>query len=172
MVRVAELSEGDALRQIDAFSELLIDVVRSGASVGFMADMTRAEADAFWDATFAGIASGATHLFAALDGRKLVGMVLLHPSLKPNQPHRADIAKLLVLGSARRAGVASMLMGHLEARARQLGRTLLTLDTATGSAGELFYEARGFVRVGVIPDYALMPDGSSCATAIYYKQLG
>jgi ribosomal protein S18 acetylase RimI-like enzyme len=172
VVRVAEFTEGDAFRQLAGLGELLIDVVRGGASVGFMATITQAEAEAFWESMADGIPSGATVLFAALDGRKLVGTVLLHPSRKPNQPHRADVAKLLVLGSARRAGVATLLMDALEAQAMALGRTLLTLDTATGSGAELFYQARGFERAGIIPNYALYPDGSACDTTFYYKRLG
>lgn len=171
-MRIVELPEGDAYRQLANLCALLIDAVEGGASVSFMAGLTASEAEAFWVGEIEGIATGRTHLFAALDGSRLVGAVLLLPAGKPNQPHRADVAKLLVLRSARRLGVASRLMDALEARALALGRTLLTLDTGTGSAGEPFYQGRGYQRVGIIPHYALMPDGSPCDTTVYYKQLG
>jgi GNAT superfamily N-acetyltransferase len=133
--------------------------------------MTREEADSFWRETIAGIPSGRTHFFAALAGGDVLGTVLMHPSFKTNQPHRADVAKLLVLRRARRAGVASRLMDALEARALLLGRTLLTLDTATGSGAEDFYRRRGYKSAGIIPGYALMPDGAPTGTTFYYKAL-
>jgi GNAT superfamily N-acetyltransferase len=157
---------------VDALAALLTDVVASGASVGFMAGMSPADAQDFWRETIAGIESGRTILFAAFDGGRLVGGVLLHPCGKSNQPHRADVAKLLVHRGARRARVATRLMEALEARALALGRTLLTLDTASGSDAEYFYQRRGYARAGEIPGYALMPDGALTATTFYYKQLG
>ena len=170
-MRIAELPEGDAYAQLGNLSALLIDAVESGASVGFMAGLTPSEAEAFWTEMLEGIPTGRTHLFAALEGSGLIGAVLLLPAAKPNQPHRADVAKLLVRRSARRRGVASRLMDALERRALALGRTLLTLDTATETGAEPFYRGRGYQRAGVVPNYALMPDGSFCATSIYYKQL-
>jgi GNAT superfamily N-acetyltransferase len=110
-------------------------------------------------------------LFAARGGNNVAGTVLLQPSQKANQPHRADVAKLLVLRAMRRAGVASRLMQALEAHALKVGRTLLTLDTATDSDAENFYRQRGYSRAGVIPGYCLMPDGRLSGTTIYYKQL-
>jgi GNAT superfamily N-acetyltransferase len=97
--------------------------------------------------------------------------VQLLPSRKPNQPHRADLAKMLVLRSARRRGLARLLLQRAEAEALARGRTLLTLDTVTGSAAETLYASLGYVRAGVIPGYALMPDGPPAATTIFYKQL-
>lgn len=171
-MRIVELSEGDAYRQLANLGALLADAVDGGASVSFMADLTPSEAEDFWIGEFEGIPTGRTHLFAALDGSNLVGAVLLHPCWQPNQPHRADVAKLLVLSTARRRGVASRLMAALEAKALSIGRTLLTLDTVTGSGAEPFYLCRGYIRAGVIPDYALMPDGALCDTSLYYKRLG
>jgi GNAT superfamily N-acetyltransferase len=171
-VRIVELPEADAYRQLEGLCTLLIDAVEAGASVNFLADLKHSDAEAFWEGAMEGIPRGRTHLFAALEGSQLLGAVLLYPAWQPNQPHRADVAKLLVLRSARRQGVASRLMDALEARALELGRTLLTLDTVTGSGAEPFYQGRGYKRAGIIPNYALMPDGSPCDTSVYYKQLG
>jgi GNAT superfamily N-acetyltransferase len=146
-------------------------VVEGGASVSFMAGLTREGAEAFWEGAIEGIPTGRTHLFAALDGPRLLGAVLLHPCWQPNQPHRADVAKLLVRRDARRRGLASRLMDALESRAQALGRTLLTLDTAAGSAAEPLYQSRGYQRAGEIPGYGLTPDGRLESTVIYYKQL-
>jgi GNAT superfamily N-acetyltransferase len=161
---VSELTTESALARLPALVDLLVDAVADGASVGFMSGITRGEAEAFWRDIIAGIPSGRTHVFAALAGDDVLGVVLMHPSFKTNQPHRADVAKLLVLRSARRTGVASRLMDALEARAIALGRTLLTLDTATGSGAEDFYRRRGYAGAGVIPGYALMPDGAMTGT--------
>ena len=171
-MRVVELPEGDAYRQLDNLSALLIDAVESGASVSFMAGLTPSEAEAFWMEAIENIPAGRTHLFAALDESSLLGAVLLHPCWQPNQPHRAEVAKLLVARSARRRGVASRLMDALEARALSLGRTLLTLDTARGSAAEPLYRGRGYERAGEIPNYGLTTDGRLESTVVYYKQLG
>jgi ribosomal protein S18 acetylase RimI-like enzyme len=93
------------------------------------------------------------------------------PAWPPNQPHRADIAKLLVHRSARNQGVAALLMQQVEEASRQASKTLLVLDTVTGDAAERLYTRLGWTRVGVIPDYALYPDGRLCATTVFYKQL-
>lgn len=166
-----ELSADEAVNFEGALADLLLDAVASGASVGYMADLTHRDAAAFWRGVDAGIADGDTILFAAFRGDALIGTVLLHPCSKPNQQHRADVAKLLVASSYRRGGTATRLMEALEARSLSLGRTLLTLDTATGSEAEHFYRKRAYRQAGVIPGYALMPDGSPTATTFYYKQL-
>ena len=171
MTEIVELSEADALRRLGGLADVLLDAVAGGASVGYIADISRPQAEAFWRGTIGGIADGGTILFAALDGDELVGTALMHPCSKPNQRHRADVAKLLVLGRVRRGGVASRLMDVLEARALTIGRTLLTLDTASGSGAEDFYRRRGYRRAGEIPGYATMPDGSLTGTTFYYKQL-
>ena len=171
MAEVVELSAAEAGAHVDPLAAVLTDVVAGGGGVGFMADISSTDAQDFWRETVAGIESGRTILFAAFDGGRLVGTVLLHPCGKPNQPHRADVAKLLVHRGARRAGVATRLMEALEARALALGRTLLTLDTASGSDAEHFYRRRGYRRAGEIPGYALMPDGALTGTTFYYKQL-
>jgi GNAT superfamily N-acetyltransferase len=125
----------------------------------------------FWRDAIAGIGKGTAILFAAQRDGRLVGTVLLHPVWKPNQPHRAEVAKLLVLQDARRGGVATRLMDALEAHALTIGRTLLTLDTETESGAEPFYQRRGYTRVGDIPNYCLGNDGGPSGTTFYYKQL-
>lgn len=168
---IIEFTEEEATRRLAALVEVLVDAVDDGASVGFMADMSHAEADAFWREMITGIPSGRTHFFAAIDGDDVLGTVLMQPSFKTNQPHRADVAKLLVMRRARRAGVASRLMDTLETHALSLGRKLLTLDTASGSDAEMFYRGRGYRRTGEIPGFCLMPDGSLNGTMIYYRAL-
>lgn len=158
-MRIVELPGGDAYRQLDNLCALLIDAVESGASVSFLAGLTAAQAEQFWLGAIEGIPEGRTHLFPALEDSDLLGAVLLHPCWQPNQPHRADVAKLLVKRSARRRGVGTRLMDELEARALSLGRTLLTLDTAKGSAAEPLYLRRGYWRAGEIPGYGLTTDG-------------
>ena len=171
MSEVAKLSADQAEQHLGGLTEVLLDCVAGGASVSFMADLTRTEAENFWRATIAEMKNGIQHLFAAFRGGRLVGTVLLQPCWKPNQPHRAEISKLLVHRDARRGGTASRLIDALEERARALGFTLLTLDTETGSGAESFYERRGYVRAGEIPGYALSPDGRLCGTTFYYKRL-
>jgi GNAT superfamily N-acetyltransferase len=156
---------------VDNLCDLLIDAVEGGA---FGQLHGGAEAPG-GGGVLAGLdrrhTPGATHLLRRARGLRLLGAVRLHPALKPNQPHRADVAKMLVLRSARRRGIASKLLEALETRARQLGRTLLTLDTAAGSTAEPLYRGRGYQFVGEIPGYGFTTDGRLESTIIYYKQL-
>src|SRR5262249_9978171 len=115
--------------------------------------------------------AGTVRLLGAFDDDRLVGMVTLRLATPPNQPHRAEVAKLLVHRDARRRGVGRALMLALEELARAARKSLLTLDTVTGAAGERLYAALGWSRVGVIPNYALFPDGRPCDTTVFYKQL-
>jgi ribosomal protein S18 acetylase RimI-like enzyme len=170
-MKIVELSPQGAEAHLACLSALLLDSVSGGASVSFMADITAADADAFWRETLADMAKGSTMVLTALDGSEVAGAVILQPCLKPNQPHRADVAKLLVHSRARRQGLASALMSAVEARAAQMGRTLLTLDTEAGSGAEPLYVRLGYTKAGEIPDYSLTPDGRLCATAIFYKHL-
>jgi ribosomal protein S18 acetylase RimI-like enzyme len=110
-------------------------------------------------------------VLAAFDDGRVVGTVQVILALPPNQPHRGEIAKLLVHRSARRRGIAELLMQHAEAEARAEGRTLLVLDTVTGDAAERLYTRLGWTRVGVIPGYALYPDGRPCDTTVFFKEL-
>ena len=144
---------------------LLLDAVDSGAGVSFMAGLTFDEAREFWRA------HPATIQVVARDDEGIAGTVQLHRAWPPNQPHRADIAKLLVHRRARRQGLGAALMREIESRARAAGFTLLVLDTVRGDAAETLYREGGWVEVGIIPRYALNPDGSWCDTVVFYKEL-
>jgi GNAT superfamily N-acetyltransferase len=155
---------------VDELAQLLADAVDSGASVSFMRPFSVDAAREWWRTTLERADPRATVLVAR-DDLGIVGSVSLHPAWPPNQPHRADIAKLLVHRRARRQGVGRALMEAIEARARAAGFTLLTLDTVRGDAGEQLYMTAGWQRVGVIPDYALYPDGRPCDTVVFYKKM-
>lgn len=159
----------DAL--IEGLCEVLIDCVEGGASVSFMHPLTRERARGFWSAVAQGVAAGERALLIAADTRGVCGTVQLVLTQPENQPHRADLAKLLVHRRARRQGVGEALTRAAEAVARDCGKTLLVLDTASDSAARV-YERTGWVRVGVIPGYALLPRGGLCDTTLYYRQLG
>ena len=159
--------------EIQALSDVLIDCVEGGASVGFMQPLSRAKANAFWLGVAAGVARGERILLAAQDAAgAIVGTVQLVFAQFENQPHRADIAKMLVHGRARRRGIAERLMRAAEAAALAAGKTVLVLDTVTGGDAERLYARIGWAKVGVIPNYALFPDGRPCATTYFYKALG
>jgi len=157
--------------QIDELAGVLIDCVEGGASVGFMQPLSRDRAVAFWRRVASGVATGERTLLVAEDARGLCGTVQLVLAQLENQPHRADLSKLLVHRRARRQGLGAALMRAAEATARACGKTLLVLDTATGEAARL-YERLGWVRVGEIPGYALFPQGGLCSTTVYYRNLG
>lgn len=168
---VQRLDAGAARAELPALCDLLLDSVEGGASVGFVFPMTMAKAQAFWQDVFGGVQAGGRMLFVVRDARGAIeGSVQLVPAEKENQPHRADISKLLVHRRARRRGLGAVLMRAAEAAALQAGRTVLVLDTATPEA-ERLYRREGWQLCGVIPDYALMPDGSLCATSYFYKRL-
>ena len=156
----------------DVLADILIDCVERGASVSFMHPLSRERAEAFWASVAESVARGERILLAAeLDG-EIVGTVQVVFAGEENQPHRADIAKMLVHGRARRRGIAERLMRAAEDAARATGRTVLLLDTVTGGDAERLYARIGWTRVGVIPNYALFPDGRPCATTFFYKALG
>ncbi|EPF16973.1 Acetyltransferase [Cedecea davisae] len=155
-----------------ALTDVLIDCVEGGASVSFMHPLARDKATAFWLNVGQSVERGERTVIVAEDGEgKIIGTVQLITSQPENQPHRADVAKLLVHSSARRRGVAQRLMAYLEAVATTQGKSVLVLDTATGSDAETFYQNMGWQRVGDLPFYALMPDGSPCSTTFYYRHL-
>ena len=168
-----EIREMSAPEQssITALARLLVECVQTGASVSFMADLTQACAEAFFQDAFHSIARKERVLLAAFEGGELVGTVQVRTGLPPNQPHRADVAKLLVHPAARGRGIGELLMKRAEEAALNAGKTLLELDTATGESGERLYTRLAWTRVGVIPNYALFPDGRPCATTIFYKEL-
>jgi len=155
-----------------ALVELLVDAVEGGASVGFVWPMTRAKAETRWEDVLAGHALGERLIFAAEADGRLDGTVQLIPSPKENQAFRADLTKLLVHRSARRRGLGVLLMRAAEDEARRIGRTLLTLDTETGSAAERLYTRLGWTKYGEIPAYATSPDGRSRdPVSFFYKML-
>ena len=157
---------------IPALAGILIDAVESGASVSFLAPLSLERAVSFWEGVAAGVTHGERALLAARDGGGAVsGTVQLILAQPENQPHRADVAKLLVHRRARRAGVGELLMREVERVAQAGGKTLLVLDTASDDAVRL-YERLGWNLVGAIPNYALNPDRSSCDTYVYWKALG
>jgi GNAT superfamily N-acetyltransferase len=155
---------------IRGLADVLIDCVDSDASVGFMHPLTPDRAVVFWAQVAADVARGERILLVAEDAYGVCGTVQLVLAQMENQPHRADLAKLLVHRRARRTGVGAALIRAAEAEAHEGGRTVLVLDTATGAA-ERLYARLGWERVGAIPDYALMPRGGFCATTLYYRRL-
>ena len=156
--------------QIDELATVLIDCVEGGASVSFMHPLSRERALAFWRRVAQGVAAGERALIVAEDARGLCGTVQLVLDQPENQPHRAELSKMLVHRRARRRGLGAALMRAAEAAARDCGKTLLVLDTANDEA-ERLYERLGWTRVGVIPDYALLPQGGLCGTTVYYRNL-
>jgi len=158
-------------RTLQGLSDVLIDCVEGGASVSFMLPMTRAKADTFWRTAAASAARGERLILVAEDETgAIIGTVTVILQQPENQPHRGDIAKMLVHRRGRRQGVGAALLAAAEQGALDAGKTLLVLDTASADA-ERLYERQGWQRCGVIPAYALMPDGAPCATIIFYKFL-
>ena len=156
---------------VDALADVLIDCVEGGASVSFMDPLTRERAAAFWRRVAEGVATGERALLVAKDAEGVCGTVQLTLGLPENQPHRADVAKMLVHRRARRQGLGAALMRAAERLARDCGRTLLVLDAVTGGDAARLYERLGWVKVGDIPRYALMPRGELCSTTVYYRDL-
>lgn len=167
---VTVLDAGSAAAAIDELAEVLVDCVAGGASVSFMAPFGQDDAAAFFRKVIASIERGETVLVAARIGGRIVGSVQLGLDTPPNQPHRADVKKMLTHRSARRRGVGAAMLTRIEAEAKERGRTLLVLDTASGDAERLYARA-GWQRVGVIPDYALWPDGGFCDTTLFWKRV-
>ena len=162
--------EGGALRaQLDGLAAVLADCVAGGASVSYLDPFSHEDARAAFDGFALEVDGGRRLLLAAFDGEAVVGTVQVLLSFPPNQPHRGEIAKLLVHRSARKRGVAQELMARAEQEARAEGKTLLVLDTVTGDPAERLYTRLGWTRVGVIPGYALYPDGRPCDTTVFWK---
>jgi GNAT superfamily N-acetyltransferase len=171
-VAIRRLGGDEAMAKAEALADVLVDCVEGGASVSFMLPLAREKALAFWQGVAAGVARRERVLLVAedADGR-IVGTVQLVVSLPENQPHRADVAKMLVRRDARRQGVAQALMAAVDDVARAEGKSVLVLDTETGGHAERLYTRTGWQRVGMVPNYALMPHGEPCATTFFYKQL-
>jgi GNAT superfamily N-acetyltransferase len=168
---IVSLDAPVAERELDQLASVLADCVAGGASVSFMAPFPQDQALAFFRKVDGSVASGDTVLLAARLAGKIVGTVQLGLDTPPNQPHRADIKKLLVHRSARGHGVGAALMARAEEEARRRGRWLLVLDTVPGENGHRLYLREGWTQTGLVPDYALFPDGRPCDTAIMWKRL-
>jgi GNAT superfamily N-acetyltransferase len=171
LIEIRRLSAAEGHQYLGALADVLLDCVEGGASVSFMASLTKAEAEAFFERVFEGVERGERILLAAFLDSDLLGTVQILTATPPNQPHRADIAKLLVRRSARGQGIAARLMEQAEEASRRAGKTLLVLDTVTGGDAERLYMRMGWTKAGVIPNYALFPDGRPCDTTIFWKEV-
>jgi GNAT superfamily N-acetyltransferase len=158
--------------QVSQLADVLIDCVEGGASVGFMDPLTRERALALWRHVARGVAAGARALLVAEDALGACGTVQLLLDQPENQPHRADLSKMLVHRRARRRGLGAALMRAAESTARESGKTLLVLDAVTDGDAARLYESLGWLRVGVVPGYAFLPRGGLCSTTFYYRDLG
>ncbi|MHA0043175.1 GNAT family N-acetyltransferase [Deinococcus sp. PEB2-63] len=168
-VRIEPL--GDAPGTLDALSDLLIATVAAGGSVSFMHPLAPTQARAFWAGSLAAAARGERVVLGAWQGARLLSTVTLILDCPPNQPHRAEIAKMMTAPDARGRGLALTLLREAEALARAYGRTLLVLDTASDGGASGLYERAGYVFAGEIPDYALKPHGGLTGTRLYYRRL-
>lgn len=169
---VRALSFNEIEDHIYELNEVLIDCVAGGASVGFMHPLRPEQAEKFWQGVAGGVEDKERVVLAAFnEHQQIMGTVQLIVGQPNNQPHRADVAKLLVHPGARRRGIAQLLMNQLESIALARGKTVLVLDTSTGSDAEMLYQRLEWQRVGEIPKYAQMPDGAFCSTTLYYKHL-
>jgi ribosomal protein S18 acetylase RimI-like enzyme len=171
-MQIIELDAAAAAQDLEALADILHACVHAGASVNFVLPFAREDARAFWRRVLGMMEAGARRLLVARRDGRSVGTVQLDVATPPNQPHRAEVTKLLVHPEARRLGIARALMLALEDLARRERRTLLTLDTRTGDNAEPLYRDLGFVTVGVIPGYSITPEGGRLdATTFMYKQL-
>jgi GNAT superfamily N-acetyltransferase len=170
-IEVRRLDADAARLHLDGLAAVLHDCVEGGASVGYLAPFSHAEARTVYETYAADVEHGRRLLLAAFAAGELVGTVQVVFAPHPNQTHRADIARMLVRRSARRRGIGQRLMQEAERAARAEGKTLLVLDAVTGGDAERLYLRLGWTRVGVIPNYALYPDGRPCDTAFFFKAL-
>lgn len=168
MIDIRILDGDDAQHRINELATILHDCVIKGASVNFMNPFTMIEAVSFFKDTADAVRRGEVVLFAALENNHAVGTCQLIPAKKPNQKHRADLAKLLVHSSHRNKGIGASLLAAADQEIIRRGLKLVTLDTALNTA-ERLYERAGYQRAGVIPNYALWPDGGYCDTVYFFK---
>jgi GNAT superfamily N-acetyltransferase len=169
---IEEIGAAAANEAVPSLAKVLMDCVEGGASVGFMAPLSRERAEAFWRRAAEGVEGGEVALFVAREATgDIVGTVQLRTGVPENQPHRADVAKMLVHRRARRQGIAEALLAELEAAALRRGRWLLVLDTVSGGDAERLYRRLGWQVSGMIPDNALFPDGRPCGTTVMWKSL-
>ncbi|MFI2370417.1 GNAT family N-acetyltransferase [Streptomyces sp. NPDC018833] len=170
-IALSRLCAADLPAAAPGLGALLVDAVDDGASVGFPSSLTAGEAAAWWTHLAPALTEGRTAVWAAHDGGRLVGTVQLRCETSPNGTHRAEIAKLLVHRDARGRGVARRLLATAEEFARSSGRTLLMLDTQTGSTAERLYRSAGWIPLGTVPDYAADPSGVLRSTTFFHKSL-
>ena len=157
---------------IEGLGALLKDAIDGGASVNFVAGVTREQTEGWWAARAPRVADGTITVFVARDaGGRIVGSTLIERSANPNSPHRAEIAKVLVHSTARRGGLGRALMDAAEERARKEGRWLLILDTQSGTAAEAFYRALGWIELGTMPNHSYRTDGVLAPTTFFWKDL-
>jgi GNAT superfamily N-acetyltransferase len=169
---VRRLRPEEAHARIEALADILVDAVDSGASVTFLRPLVPEKALRFWQGVAEGVARGDRALLVAEDADgTLLGTVQLFLATPENQPHRAEVAKMLVHRRARRRGVGALLLEAVEQVAREEGRTLLILDTVTGGDADRLYTRGGWTRLGDVPGYALLPDGTPGAATFFYKAL-
>jgi GNAT superfamily N-acetyltransferase len=170
-VEIRRLSSAELREQLDALAAVLHDCVAGGASVGYMEPFSHTDALSAFEGFAAEAEQGRRLVLAAFTDGRLVGTAQVVLELMPNQPHRGEIAKVLVHRSARGRGIASRLMEHAEAEARAEGKTLLVLDAVTGGDAARLYDRLGWTTVGVVPNFALYPDGRPCDTTYFWKAL-
>lgn len=156
---------------IRALADVLISCVEGGASVGFMNPLTHERAETFWRRIAQGVSNDERVLLVAEDAQGICGTVQLVLEMPDNQPHRADVCKMLVHQRARRKGVGEALMRAAESTARECGKTLLVLDAVSNGDAARLYARLGWIRVGDIPEYALFPSGGYCSTTYFYRRL-
>ena len=156
--------------QVQALTDVLIDCVAGGASVSFMHPLSRDKALTFWQQVAASVAVGERALMVVEDDNGIVGTVQLVLDQPENQPHRADVSKMLVHRRGRRCGLGAALMHAAERVARDCGKSLLVLDTASDDAARL-YARMGWQECGTVPDFALLPSGGLCDTTFFYRRL-
>ena len=168
MIEIRILDGEQAHRYINQLAEILHDAVTKGASVGFMNPYSMAEAIGFYAGIAESVSAGDAILFVAIENGRAVGTCQIWPVKKPNQPHRAELAKMLVHSAHRNRGIGKILLEAVDGEVKKRGLKLITLDTARGTA-ESLYERAGYIRAGVIPNFALWPDGGYCDTVYYYK---
>jgi GNAT superfamily N-acetyltransferase len=170
-IAIRALDPAEAEARLGELADILVDAVAHGSSVNFMAGFSHDEGKAFWRNQLPAIASSEKILFVGDDGEKLVATVLLMFAPQPNAPHRAEIGKMLVHSSMQRQGLGRRLLEAAEQAARNSGRTLLLLDTATGSPGERLYRTCGWTELGTMPDHSFTPDGRLAPATFFYKTL-
>lgn len=168
---IRRLDAAEARDRLGELADVLLDCVAGGASVSFMADMTRAEALAFWERVAVGVEAGGRILIVAEIEGRLLGTVQVVASGIPNQPHRSDLSKMLVHREGRRRGLGALMLAEAERASAEAGWWLMVLDTVIDSEGDRLYARGGWTRVGDIPNFALWPDGRLCGTRYYYKDL-